>query len=281
MTLVIKMEILNQYSIHYDFPPAKTRPAARGIVEKDGKILLTYEKHTDVYMSPGGGREDDETFEECCTREFREESGYDVAPVTPFITINEYCFDTCYEAHYFICELRGKGEASLTPTEIEHGVCPRWVDLHKAIEIFSHYDEKTEDHRSLYLREFTILNKYIEYKKRKELVRSFLGKTVHIKMDRPLGYVHKKESYSLTYPVNYGYIPDVIGGDGEELDVYLLGVNEPVEEYDCRIIGIIHRNNDNEDKLVAAPIGVNFTKTEIEEQVKFQEQYYETETEVL
>lgn len=244
-------------------------------------MLLTYEKNTDVYMSPGGGREKGESFEECCIREIAEESGYNVNIVSPFAVINEYCFDTCYEAHYFICEVTGRGEASLTPTEIDHGVEPRWLTIDEAIEIFSHYDEKTEDHRSLYMREFTILNKYLEYRKRKELNKHFLGKTVKVIMDRPLGYIHKKESYALCYPVNYGYIPGAIGGDGEELDVYLLGVNEPVDEYECKIIGIVHRHNDNEDKLVAAPSGMNFTKEEIERAVSFQEQYYDTEIEVL
>lgn len=121
---------------------------------------------------------------------------------------------------------------------------------------------------------------FIVYTLRKALVKSYLGKTVRIKIDRPIGYVHLKEKYSLTYPINYGYIPNVLGGDGEELDVYLLGVNEPVEEYDVKIIGIVHRKNDVEDKLVASPVNMNFTKEEIEKQVSFQEQWYDTEIEV-
>ena len=118
------------------------------------------------------------------------------------------------------------------------------------------------------------------FEERKALVKSYLGKTVRIEIDRPIGYVHKKENYSLTYPINYGYIPDVIGGDGEELDVYLLGVDKPVTEYTGKIIGIVHRENDVEDKLVMAPEGMNFTQNEIAEQVHFQEQYYKTEIEV-
>ena len=112
---------------------------------------------------------------------------------------------------------------------------------------------------------------------RAALVKEYLGKTVSIKIDRPIGYVHKKEKYSLVYPVNYGYIPDVFGGDGEELDVYLLGVTEPVEEYTCRVIGAALRRNDVEDKLVAAPEGVNFTAEEIRAQVDFQEKWYDSE----
>lgn len=121
---------------------------------------------------------------------------------------------------------------------------------------------------------------FIAYTLRKALVKSYLGKTVDIKIDRPIGYVHVKEGYSLTYPINYGYIPGVLGGDGEELDVYLLGVDEPVEEYSVHIIGIVHRHNDVEDKLAAAPIGKSFNAEEIADAVKFQEQYYDSEIEV-
>lgn len=114
---------------------------------------------------------------------------------------------------------------------------------------------------------------------RKSVVRSFLGKNIHIKIDRPIGFVHRKEKYSLTYPINYGYIPGVLGGDGEELDVYLLRVGEPVEEADCRVIGIVHRKNDVEDKLIAAPDGVSFDVDEMRKAVDFQEKWYITEIE--
>ncbi len=122
---------------------------------------------------------------------------------------------------------------------------------------------------------------FIVYTLRKALVKSYLGRTVDIKIDRPIGYIHKKEEYSLTYPINYGYIPDVLGGDGEELDVYLLGVGEPVQEYTVQIIGIVHRHNDVEDKLVAAPIGKSFTAEEMYSSVHFQEQYYDSEIEAF
>lgn len=122
---------------------------------------------------------------------------------------------------------------------------------------------------------------FIVYTLRKALVKSYLGKTVDIKIDRPVGYVHKNEGYSLTYPINYGFIPGVLGGDGEELDVYLLGVTQPVSEYRAKIIGIAHRNNDVEDKLIGAPENVMFTEKEITEVVHFQEQYYDTHIEVI
>jgi len=114
---------------------------------------------------------------------------------------------------------------------------------------------------------------------RHALVRSYLGEVVDIVIDRPIGYVHKKEKYSLTYPINYGYIPEVYGGDGEELDVYLLGVTEAVREYRCRIIGIVFRENDVEDKLIAAPVGVEYSEAEMAAAISFQEQYYITHVE--
>ena len=109
------------------------------------------------------------------------------------------------------------------------------------------------------------------YEERKEQIRSYLGKTVKIGIDRPIGYVHRKNDYTLIYPINYGYIPDVLGGDGEELDVYLLGVGVPVTEYEAEIIAAVHRTDDVEDKLVGAPVGMSFTKEYIENAVKFQE----------
>lgn len=110
----------------------------------------------------------------------------------------------------------------------------------------------------------------------KSLALSYLGKEVEIKIDRPSGSAHPKHK-NIVYPINYGYIDGVIGGDGEELDVYLLGVDIPVTEYKATVIAVIHRLNDNEDKLVAAPRGMTFTKEQILKSVYFQEQYFKSE----
>jgi inorganic pyrophosphatase len=120
---------------------------------------------------------------------------------------------------------------------------------------------------------------FIRYTLRKALVNSYLGKVVRIEMDRPIGTPHPKHP-DIIYPINYGYVPGVFGGDGEELDVYLLGVGEPVGEYTAKIIGIVHRRNDVEDKLVAAPEKMSFTAEEIERTISFQEQFYDSYVEV-
>lgn len=120
---------------------------------------------------------------------------------------------------------------------------------------------------------------FIMHTLRKALVKSYLGKTIAIKIDRPIGSAHPKHP-DMIYPVNYGYIPNIIGGDGEELDVYLLGVDKPVKEYTAEVIGIVHRHNDTEDKLIATPEGMNFPPAEIKRLLHFQEQFFDTDIEI-
>ena len=105
--------------------------------------------------------------------------------------------------------------------------------------------------------------------------RSVLGKEVHVVIDRPLGSTHPKHTH-IVYEVNYGYVPDSIGGDGEEQDAYVLGVNEPITEFDGVVVAIIHRQDDNEDKWVVAPHGYQVSDEEIAAKTKFQEKYFIT-----
>lgn len=155
-------EIINQFDETYSDPPPKVRESARALVVKDGKILLTFEANTGIYMSPGGGVEQGETLEECCIRELREEAGCEVKPVERFVTVNEYSLGTLYISHYFICEIIGECERNLTETEIDHGVCPKWLTLSEASSVFSTYTQRPPDKASLYLREYTVINKYLE-----------------------------------------------------------------------------------------------------------------------
>jgi len=104
--------------------------------------------------------------------------------------------------------------------------------------------------------------------------REYLGKRITIKIDRQLGTKHPKHDW--IYPINYGFVPDTVSGDGEELDAYLIGVDNSVEEYEGICIAVIHRTNDNDDKLVVAPEGKVYTDEEIREFTNFQEQYFES-----
>ncbi len=159
------IETINQYAETYSDPPERERIAGRGIVVRDGKILLSHELNTGVYMTPGGGIEEGETLAECCKRELMEESGYIVEPLQHFLTINEYSFETKYVSNYFICEVIGEGKQILTDIEVEHGIVPEWVKIEDALTIFGTFDEKAPDVRSLYIRELTTINKYLDFLK--------------------------------------------------------------------------------------------------------------------
>lgn len=156
------IETINQYAETYSNPPERERVSGRGIVVRDGKILLSHELNTGVYMTPGGGLEDGETLGECCARELMEETGYEVKPLYQFLKINEYSFETKYISNYFVCEVTGEGKQTLTDIEVEHGIVPEWVPIEEALAIFGTFDEKTPDVRSLYIRELTTINKYLE-----------------------------------------------------------------------------------------------------------------------
>ncbi len=103
---------------------------------------------------------------------------------------------------------------------------------------------------------------------------NYLGQTVKVKMDRPLGTKHPKHGF--IYEVNYGYIPNTVSGDGEELDAYVLGEHSPLEEFEGEVIAIIHRTNDDDDKLVVVAKGKNYTDEQIRALTEFQEQWFES-----
>ena len=103
-----------------------------------------------------------------------------------------------------------------------------------------------------------------------------IGSIVKVIVDRPLGTFHPKHK-DIYYSVNYGYIPDIVALDGEEQDAYILGVDEPIKEFVGKVIAIIHRIDDVEDKWVVVPENISFTKDEIIRQVAFQEHFFKTE----
>ena len=103
----------------------------------------------------------------------------------------------------------------------------------------------------------------------------FLGKIVNVKMDRPLGSKHPKHGF--VYTVNYGFIPNTISGDGEELDAYVLGEHKPLENFEGKVIAIVHRTDDDDDKLIVVADGKNYTDEQIEALVEFQEQWFKHE----
>lgn len=105
--------------------------------------------------------------------------------------------------------------------------------------------------------------------------KDYIGREVNVKIDRPLGSKHPNHGF--IYPVNYGYIPGTISGDGEELDAYVLGEYVPLDTFVGVVIAVVHRLNDDDDKLVVAEPGKTFTDDQILALVDFQERWFKTQ----
>lgn len=106
--------------------------------------------------------------------------------------------------------------------------------------------------------------------------KPYLGKIVDVKIDRPLGSKHPIHGY--IYPINYGFIPGTNAPDGEEIDAYVIGIDKPLKKFTGKCIAIIHRTNDDDDKLVVCAKDRDFTNNEIADFIHFQEQWFNSVT---
>lgn len=104
--------------------------------------------------------------------------------------------------------------------------------------------------------------------------KQYLGKIVSAKIDRPIGTLHP--THGFVYMVNYGFIPNTQAPDGEEVDVYVLGVFEPVDKFTGKCIAVIHRTNNNDDKVIIAPEGVDYDAKQIMALTEFQERFFKS-----
>lgn len=109
----------------------------------------------------------------------------------------------------------------------------------------------------------------------REDIKKFLNKTVKVCIDRKIGSRHPKWNY--IYTVNYGYVPETKNTDGEEIDCYILGVFKPIDRFQGKCIAIIHRLDDDDDKLIVVPDGKNYSNDAITALTEFQEQYFSIE----
>lgn len=122
---------------------------------------------------------------------------------------------------------------------------------------------------------------FLTAQQREALITSLMGKTVDILIDRPIGHTHVTKGITLHYTINYGFLPGIDGGDGEEQDVYILGVDVPLKTFRGKIIAAIRRRDDNEDKLVAVPEGMTFSADEIRDATWFVEKYFDSSIQLI
>ncbi len=110
-------------------------------------------------------------------------------------------------------------------------------------------------------------------KKSLRLGSEWIGRRVLTIIDRPIGSYHPRFQH-LRYPLNYGYIPGTLSGDGEAVDVYVIGEDRVFSKLYVCVLAIIHREDDDEDKLVAARTMKMVNPEYIMSMVRFVEQYF-------
>lgn len=232
------------------------------IILNENKVLFV--KHNDGHWGfPKGHVEKDETEFQTAIREVKEETNLEVEIQEEKRYIDEYYSseDTFKQVVYFLATCKSinvkKQETEIAQIE--------WVPIEEAGNKITYENTKK------------LFKQVVEenYLNRQNENCSYLEKILTIKIDRPLGSKHPKHGF--IYPVNYGYVPNTVSGDGEELDCYVLGVFEPLEEFTGKCIAIIHRTNDNDDKLIIVTKGRKYTKEQIQALTEFQEQYFESE----
>ncbi|HPT08443.1 MAG TPA: inorganic pyrophosphatase [bacterium] len=107
-----------------------------------------------------------------------------------------------------------------------------------------------------------------------QIAKKYLGKRVKVTIDRPLGLKHPKHGF--VYEVNYGFLEGIKAPDGEDLDAYYLGINEPIEQKEGICIAIAHRKDDDDDKLIVVPEEVEMSDEDIMSAIEFQEKWFNT-----
>lgn len=163
------LETIRIYGEEFTPKPTHHRIACRGILVQGSSILLSYETNTDQWFVPGGGLEENETPEECCIREMREETGCAVSIIRPYVTVEEYYGDWLFVHQYFLCQLAGCVKRSPTQEEQENGLEPRWISVAEAMDVFSNYQEYAQIDKmkfGTYYREYRVLNQYINQQRK-------------------------------------------------------------------------------------------------------------------
>ncbi len=143
------------------------RVTCRGIIVKEGKLLISHETKDELFLIPGGGMENGESPEECCTREVFEETGYRTDPVKHIADVHMYFSSSKFINHFFECKIVSRDKPHLLDYEIELGLRPDWYDIDEIYRVFADYKKykNTDPERYiLYQREFLALDWYFNHR---------------------------------------------------------------------------------------------------------------------
>jgi len=242
------------------------------IMNSENKILISKraankKKYPLLWECNGGAVRKGENSLQGILREIKEELGIILSP-REAIFLKEI---KCDEAHDFKDLWLFKKDIDLSDITFpdKEAIEAKWVTINELIDMFNKGEFVPIDDFGIEEYEMALrLHTRESYK--------YIEKEVDVVVDRPIGSKHPKcDDY--IYPVNYGYVPNIISGDGEELDCYILGVSEPVEKFKGECIAVIYRLDDNDDKLIIVPKGKDLSDSEIRNAIEFQEKYFTSE----
>lgn len=216
----------------------------------------------------GGSVLKGESSMEGALRETKEEVGLDLDPKAGRLLFTKIRgSDVRYECKMFndimdVWLFEYDGELHLESATTDEVAACRWMTVSEIREL---YKEKKLVHTLDYF--------FCAVEAEEPDYREIIGKTVRGTVDRPLGSAHPRHP-EMIYPVNYGYVDGVYGGDGMEQDVYLFGTEEPLETFEGRVVAVWHRFDDTEDKWIVSLDGEDLTAEKILGDISFQEQFF-------
>ena len=240
------------------------------IINSENKILISQRaphKHLGLQWELNGGSIlAGETSLEGILRELKEELGLEFSKKEAIFLkeITERKFPNFKDLWLF------KKDIDIKDIKFNDGeaIDVKWVSIEEFMQMYN--DGEIVETVDFGIEEY---NEAINKKQREAY--SYIGKKVKVHIDRKLGTKHPKHDF--IYEVNYGYIQNTISGDGEELDAYVLGIDSPVEDFEGKCIAVIHRTNDDDDKLIVVPENKDFSDEEIRKLTEFQEKYFKSE----
>ncbi len=249
----------------------KIRTAVRGVLIKDNLIGVIKVDKYDCIIFPGGGVDEGENLEDALIRELQEEAGYEIVVKEHLLTTETAEWKFTHINHFYLCEIVGNVETSHTEEEIDLGIHFEWIPIEELYKYYLNYEtdnrfgkENSVVQKSIKTRGFLLLS-LLNKKLNLELEELWLGKQVDMIFDRPAnGEI-----------INYGYIEDIFSLDGGEVDCYYLDSLEPLKQASGRVVAVVKRKDDVEDKLVVS--NKKFNIEEIAELINFNEQYFDSE----
>ncbi|QVK20780.1 NUDIX domain-containing protein [Mycoplasmatota bacterium] len=256
------------------------REAVRGVIRKGNDIGIIKVNKYDCFIFPGGGVDKGEDLESALKREMLEETGYKVKVNKLILTTETSEVDFHHVNHYFECELVGPAsKAKLTDVEIELGIEFDWINIDELYKYYLNYEDDSRFgdmnmlvQRSIKSRGYLLLSKYLRDQDLYfDFLRNWIGKEVKVKVDRPVGFTHRTGTY---YPINYGYIDNIFALDGGKVDAYILDSDEAIDNFTGKVIGVIYREDDVEEKLIIS--NEDYSDNEILEKVNFVEKYFKS-----